>query len=75
MADKANKHKDNVAGAWYVDTQCTFCQLCNDTAPDFFKAADDHTFVGKQPSTPDEKALCQQALEACPVQAIGDDGA
>ena len=31
--------------------------------------------VYKQPETPDEEAQCREALEQCPVEAIGDDGA
>jgi ferredoxin len=31
--------------------------------------------VHKQPTTDDDVALCQEALEGCPVEAIGDDGA
>ena len=33
-----------------------------------------HSFVFHQPETRDEKALCQAAMHACPVEAIGDDG-
>ncbi|MGN1309349.1 MAG: ferredoxin, partial [Akkermansia sp.] len=32
------------------------------------------SFVCKQPTTDDEIALCTEAMEGCPVQAIGDDG-
>ena len=31
-------------------------------------------YVFKQPDTPEEDALCQQALEECPVAAIHNDG-
>ena len=34
-----------------------------------------HTYVLKQPETPEEDALCKEAMEGCPVEAIGNDGA
>jgi len=33
-----------------------------------------HSFVYKQPESPDEEALCKEAMEGCPVEAIGSDG-
>jgi len=33
-----------------------------------------YSFVHKQPQTSEEFALCEEALMACPVEAIGDDG-
>jgi ferredoxin len=32
------------------------------------------SFIKKQPLTPEEIALCQEAMESCPVEAIGNDG-
>jgi ferredoxin len=29
--------------------------------------------VYKQPESPEEEALCKEAMEDCPVEAIGDD--
>ncbi|MCY3020591.1 MAG: ferredoxin [Planctomycetota bacterium] len=75
MADKANRHKENVAGAFYTDTQCSMCQLCIDSAPEHFKAEEDHAVVQKQPTTDEEKTRCQEAMDSCPAQAIGNDGA
>jgi ferredoxin len=51
--------------------------LCRETAPASFKRNDDggHTYVYKQPETPEEEALCKEAMEGCPVEAIGNDGA
>ncbi len=41
-----------------------------------FAANDDEGFsyVVKQPENDEEEAQCQEALEECPVEAIGDDG-
>jgi ferredoxin len=77
MADAANKYAENVAGKFYVDDQCIDCDLCRETAPANFKRNDDggHSYVYKQPESPEEDALCKEAMEGCPVEAIGDNGA
>ena len=76
MADSANKYPENVPGKFYVDDQCIDCDLCRETAPANFKRNDDggHSYVYKQPETPDEEGLCKEAMEGCPVEAIGNDG-
>lgn len=76
MADIANKYKDNLAGKYYVDTNCIDCDLCRETAPANFTRNEDggYSYVYKQPSSPEEEALCKEAKEGCPVEAIGDDG-
>lgn len=77
MADKNAKVTQSTNGAWYVDSQCIDCNLCRDTAPKNFKQYEEggYSFVYKQPETPEEMAQCQEAKEACPVEAIGNDGA
>jgi len=77
MADAANKYAENVPGKFYVDDQCIDCDLCRETAPANFKRNDDggHSYVYKQPETPEEEGLCKEAMEGCPVEAIGNDGA
>jgi len=76
MADVENKYSDNVGGTFYVDDQCIDCDLCRETAPASFTRNDDggHSFVFKQPETPEEEALAKEAMEGCPVEAIGSDG-
>jgi len=76
MADKANKVPENAPGKWYVDDQCTACAVCDGTAPNNFKSNDDgsHSFVFKQPENDEELAACQEAMESCPAEAIGNDG-
>lgn len=76
MANKADKFPNNVPGKFYVDQQCIDCDLCRETAPSFFTRSDEggFTFVGKQPLTDEEVAQCMEALEGCPVEAIGNDG-
>ena len=84
MADKRDKFDDNVGGvtvikgkkySFYVDRECIFCHVCSQAAPDNFKASDDgdHDVVYKQPENETELDECYDALEQCPVYAIGDD--
>ena len=76
MADKENRVSDNVLGAWYVDEECIDCDLCRQTSPDNFARNDDEGFsyVYNQPTSDEELELCLEALEGCPVEAIGNDG-
>lgn len=76
MADKSSKWEQNKPGKFYVDDQCIACDACVCEAEKFFAMNDDdgHAFVFKQPETPEEIENCQDALAACPVDAIGDDG-
>ena len=75
MASKEDKYKDNVAGKFYVDTECIDCNLCRETAPENFTNHDDgYSYVYKQPENQVEADACADALEECPVEAIGNDG-
>ncbi|MCR4315415.1 MAG: ferredoxin [Planctomycetes bacterium] len=76
MADPADRVPDNIEGHWFVDKQCIDCDLCRTTAPDNFKQNEEegYSFVYKQPESDEEIELCQQALDDCPVEAIGSDG-
>lgn len=76
MANKNAKSSKNVKGKFYVDNTCIGCGLCVNSLPDFF--AEDSSSgmmcVYKQPSNASEIAECQEILNNCPVNAIGDDG-
>jgi ferredoxin len=76
MADREDKNSENVAGKFYVDSQCIDCDLCRETAPNNFARAEDegYSYVFKQPENDEEIAQCREAMEGCPVEAIGDDG-
>jgi ferredoxin len=76
MANKSEKWSENVPGKFYVDEQCIDCDLCRETAPDFFERNEDggYTYVSKQPEEEDGIEACMEALEGCPVEAIGNDG-
>lgn len=76
MAELENKYSDNVEGSYYVDDQCIDCDLCRETAPNNFTRQEDegYSYVYKQPDNDEEKAECEEAMEGCPVEAIGDNG-
>lgn len=76
MADRDDKLPENVRGPFYVDGQCIDCDLCRQTAPQNFERndAEGYSYVIKQPETDAERGLCQEALDECPVEAIGADG-
>lgn len=76
MADKQNKLAENAQGKFYVDDQCIDCDACRATAPDNFSRDDEkgYSYVSKQPANDTEFQLCVDALEGCPVEAIGQDG-
>ena len=76
MPNLIERLTENVTGAFYVDASCIDCDLCRSTAPEFFSRHDESGFsiVHRQPATPEEIALAQEALDECPSDSIGNDG-
>ena len=76
MANIDDKFPENVDGAYYVDEQCIACGLCPTEASNNFTMTDDdsYAYVFKQPENDEQKQDCKDALEGCPVDAIGNDG-
>lgn len=76
MADSTDKYPENIKGKYYVDRSCIACDACAISAPDNFIIDDDegHAYVSKQPENEEQIELCVEAMEGCPVEAIGDDG-
>jgi ferredoxin len=76
MADKNARYSENVLGNYYVDDSCIACDACCVEAPNFFSMNDNegHAFVKLQPQTPEELKEAENALAACPVEAIGNNG-
>lgn len=76
------KHPENVAGKFYTTDSndmsgqgCISCGLCYSMAPNNFQADDmGAAFVSKQPIDENEEKLCQDAMDSCPVNSIGNDG-
>ena len=75
MADKNDVWEDNIGGFTIVDRECILCSVCSDAAPNNFRISDeeDHDICYKQPENEEELEQCYEALENCPVEAIGDD--
>jgi ferredoxin len=76
VSDLSLKWKQNSAGKMYVDQSCIACDACVLAAPQNFKMdeEDGHAYVSKQPGDEAEAAACKEAMEGCPVEAIGDNG-
>ena len=76
LADKMKKYPENVDGKYFVDRECIACDACVMEAPDHFDMDenDGHAFVKVQPRSAAEEEACMEAMEGCPVEAIGDDG-
>lgn len=76
MADSKHRYAQNLPGRYYVDDQCIACDACCIEAPRFFAMNDDegHAYVMAQPMCPEEVQEAENALAACPVEAIGNDG-
>jgi ferredoxin len=75
MSDEPIKNPLNVPGRYYVTSDCLFCEVCIEAAPNHFRLSEEHVaYVFKQPETPGEERRCREALEGCPLGAIRDDG-
>jgi ferredoxin len=75
MPSLSERLPQNVPGHFYVDASCIDCDLCRNTAPEFFRRDDEigFSFVHRQPVTPAEIALAEEARDACPSESIGSD--
>lgn len=75
-ADRMKKINENVPGKYYVDESCIGCSICVEIAPDNIcsNLHEGYEYVFRQPVTESEKKGCIEAMEICPVSAIGDDG-
>ena len=76
MANFNDRAPDNVPGRYYIDTSCIDCDQCRVMAPDFFVRNADTglSYVQRQPVTPEEIALAEEALGMCATESIGNDG-
>ena len=76
MATFTDRTPDNVPGHYYIDTTCIDCDQCRVMAPEFFARNEDSglSYVQRQPVTPVEIALAEEALGVCATASIGHDG-
>jgi ferredoxin len=73
MADPLDRNPENVLGPFFVDNSCIDCDLCRESAPQFFTRSTEsgQSYVHTQPVTEEEIAIAQQAMEDCPTENIG----
>lgn len=76
MAERHQRLLENVPGPYYVDANCIDCDMCRTTASDFFvrKELLGMSVVIRQPTTPEECAIVEEARLDCPTDSIGNDG-
>ncbi len=76
MADKSIKTEGSVEGPYYVDQNCIACGACIVDAPDFIamNEEDGFAYFFKQPEGDTGIHQCEEAIIACPVESIGNDG-
>jgi len=76
MAEKINRLPENIAGPYYIDSTCIDCDMCRSIAPVFFRRDEEigMSVVYRQPITPGEFALAEEARHGCPTESIGNNG-
>ncbi len=77
MPQTSAKHPKNVSGKYYVDDSCIDCDMCRSIAPNHLQrdeVGDGHSYVYRQPATEEEIKICEEALQGCPTDSIGNDG-
>ncbi|MEZ5304210.1 MAG: ferredoxin [Verrucomicrobiales bacterium] len=77
MSDITERLPYNAPGQFYVDANCIACFMCSELAPASFKTNEDEgmNYVYHQTRNRVKKSPPRaEAMDACPVEAIGDDG-
>lgn len=77
MPNAHDRVPNSVLGRYYVDTSCIDCDQCRTSAPQFFTRNNELglSYVYRQPRTPEELEVAEDALSSCPSESIGNDGA
>lgn len=72
----AHRYPLNIPGRFYVDDQCTDCDLCRECAPNNIRRDDRYgqSYVFKQPETDEEVAAVMEGVDGCPTNAVRNDG-
>ena len=81
MANASMKNKKNINNTWYYTNpnddngkKCIACNICYTSTPNFFaKNEDGNAYVCKQPESDEDKELCQDNLDTCPIGSIGNE--
>src|SRR6476469_5451662 len=66
MARVALRHRDNVAGEWFVDERCIDCGTCRELAPELFASIGVQSVVVHQPVGSDATTDAWLAALPCP---------
>ena len=76
MANPEDRWPENVSGRFYVDEQSIDCDLSRELAPKYFLRQDENCYyyVYSQPDSGEGMEECAEAMDSCPVEAIGNDG-
>jgi ferredoxin len=76
MIANAERLRANTWGRYYVSGECNACGVCAACAPDnmFLGWAGDYCAVAFQPADDREEHEMQDAMAACPLGCIHDDG-
>ena len=75
MANPADRLPENVAGPYYVDSTCIYCDLCVELYPNLFRMIgnSEWAIVYHQPTSQKEIEEADDAIECCPTESIGRD--
>lgn len=73
MAEIEARVPENVLGRYFVDASCIDCDTCRCVGPEHFRRSDEngYSYVYQQPETEREEEVVEEAMDCCPVQAIG----
>src|SRR5262245_56184052 len=76
MSQRNQRTPENAPGRYYVDDTCIDCGMCPDICPSCFTRQDEgqYSYVFRQPTTPEEIVLAEEARQQCPSDSIGNDG-
>lgn len=66
----------NTPGRYYINNQCTDCDLCRESAPNNIKRDDrtGYSYVFKQPESPEEITAVEAGVAGCPTEGVSNDG-
>ncbi|HEX3970936.1 MAG TPA: MBL fold metallo-hydrolase [Stellaceae bacterium] len=64
------RHPSNVAGDWYVDTDCINCKAAQTVAPGLIVERDGQSVFDHQPTTEEERVLAWRARLLCPTASV-----
>jgi glyoxylase-like metal-dependent hydrolase (beta-lactamase superfamily II) len=64
------RHPSNVAGDWYVDTECINCKAAQTVAPGLIVERDGQSVFDHQPATEEERVQAWRARLLCPTASV-----